>query len=123
MEKYIEEAIQQGFVRPSTSPAASNFFFVTKKDGGLRPCIDYRGLNKITVEFRYPLPLVPAALEQLRGARFITKLDLRSAYNLTRLREGDEWKTRLRDSYGPLRILRHAVWTCQRPLRITGIYA
>ncbi len=75
MEEYIEEALQQGYVRPSTSPAASSFFFVAKKDGGLRPCIDYRGLNKITVKFRYPLPLVPAALEQLRGARFFSKLD------------------------------------------------
>ncbi len=66
---------------------------MAKKDGGLRPCIDYRALNKITVKFRYPLPLVPAALEQLRRARVFTKLDLRSAYNLIRIREGDEWKT------------------------------
>ncbi len=80
-------------MRSSTSPAASSFFFVAKKDGGLRPCIDYRALNKITVKFRYPLPLVPAALEHLRGATIFTKLDLRSAYNLIRIREGDEWKT------------------------------
>ncbi len=93
MEEYIEEALQQGYIRPSTSPAASSFFFVAKKDGGLRPCIDYQGLNKITVKFRYPLPLVPAALEHLRGATIFTKLDLRSAYNLIRIREGDEWKT------------------------------
>ncbi len=93
IEEYIEEALQQGYVRPSTSPAASSFFFVAKKDGGLRPCIDYRALNKITVKFRYPLPLIPAALEQLCGARLFTKLDLRSAYNLLRIREGDEWKT------------------------------
>lgn len=64
-----------------------------KKDGGLRPCIDYRGLNEITVKFQYPLPLMPAALEQLRTSKYFTKLDLRSAYNLIRIREGDEWKT------------------------------
>ncbi len=92
MEEYIEEALHQGYIRPSTSPAASNFFFVAKKDGGLRPCIDYRALNKLTVKFRYPLPLVPAALEHLRGATVFSKLDLRSAYNLIRIREGDEWK-------------------------------
>ncbi|KAL0200166.1 hypothetical protein M9458_003353, partial [Cirrhinus mrigala] len=69
------------------------FFFVSKKDGGLRPCIDYRAINRYTVKFRYPLPLVPAALEQLRTAWIFTKLDLRSAYNLIRIREGDEWKT------------------------------
>ncbi|KAI2661123.1 Transposon Tf2-9 polyprotein [Labeo rohita] len=93
MEEYIQEALSQGYIRPSTSPAASSFFFVAKKDGGLRPCIDYRTLNQGTIKFRYPLPLVPAALEQLRSARIFTKLDLRSAYNLVRIREGDEWKT------------------------------
>lgn len=69
--------------------------FFTKKnlDGGLRPCIDYRGLNVNTVKFRYPLPLVPAALEQLCQAKYYAKLDLRNAYNLIRIREGDEWKT------------------------------
>ncbi|KAL0150345.1 hypothetical protein M9458_054347 [Cirrhinus mrigala] len=93
MEEYIKKALSQGYIRPSTSPAASSFFFVSKKDGGLRPCIDYRAINRYTVKFRYPLPLVPAALEQLRTARIFTKLDLRSAYNLIRIREGDEWKT------------------------------
>ncbi len=48
MEKYIEEALHQGYIHPSTSPAASSFFFVAKKDGGLRPCIDYWALNKIS---------------------------------------------------------------------------
>ncbi|KAK3568389.1 hypothetical protein QTP86_005569 [Hemibagrus guttatus] len=89
----FKEALDQGYIRPSTSPAASSFFFMAKKDGGLRPCIDYRALNRITGKFRYPLPLVPAALEHLRGATLFTKLDLRSAYNLIRIREGDEWKT------------------------------
>jgi len=69
----------QGYISPSTSPAAASFFFVAKKDGGLRPCIDYRALNQITVKLRYPLPLIPAALEQLREAKMFTKLDLRSA--------------------------------------------
>ena len=82
MENYIREALKQGYVRKSTSPASASFFFVEKKDGGLCPCIDYRGLNDVTVKYRYPLPLVPSALEQLREACFFTKLDLRSAYNL-----------------------------------------
>ncbi len=72
---------------------SAGFFFVKKKDGGLCPCINYRGLNDISVKFRYPLPLVPASLEQLRKAKYFTKLDLRSAYSLIRIREGDEWKT------------------------------
>uniref|UniRef100_A0AAY4A0C0 Gypsy retrotransposon integrase-like protein 1 n=1 Tax=Denticeps clupeoides TaxID=299321 RepID=A0AAY4A0C0_9TELE len=93
MEDYIAEALQQGFIRPSTSPAAAGFFFVKKKEGGLRPCIDYRGLNKATVKNRHPLPLLSTALDSLSRASIFTKLDLRSAYNLVRVREGDEWKT------------------------------
>ncbi|KAL0194547.1 hypothetical protein M9458_008119 [Cirrhinus mrigala] len=93
MQQYIEEELSKGFIRPSTSPASAGFFFVKKKDGSLRPCIDYRALNEITIKFRYPLPLVPSALEQLRAARIFTKLDLKCAYNLIRIRAGDEWKT------------------------------
>ncbi|KAK3564093.1 hypothetical protein QTP86_007548 [Hemibagrus guttatus] len=100
MEEYIESSLAAGHIRPSTSPAAAGFFFVGKKDGGLRPCIDYRGLNAITVRYPYPLPLVPAALEQLRGARVFTKLDLRSAYNLVRIHKGDEWKTVFHTTHG-----------------------
>ncbi|KAK3516482.1 hypothetical protein QTP70_017819, partial [Hemibagrus guttatus] len=100
MEDYIEVALALGHIRPSMSPAAAGFFFVEKKDGGLRTCIDYQGLNTITVRYPYPLPLVPAALKQLRGARVFTKLDLRSAYNLVRIRENDEWKTAFHTTHG-----------------------
>lgn len=89
MEEYIQEVLQQGFIHPSTSLALAGFFFVTKKDGGLRPCIDYRGLNSTTTKYRYLLQLVPATIEQLRGAcSLFTKLDLWSSYKLIR----DEWK-------------------------------
>ncbi len=54
MKAYIEEELSKGFIRPSTSPASASFFFVKKKDGGLRPCIDYRHLNEITVKFSLP---------------------------------------------------------------------
>ncbi|KAK3555967.1 hypothetical protein QTP86_029930, partial [Hemibagrus guttatus] len=62
---------------------AAGFFFMEKKDGGLRPCIDYRGLNNVTVKFRYPLPLVPAALEQLREAKIYTKRTSFLGYNVS----------------------------------------
>ena len=93
METYVTESLVQGYIRPSTSPVSSSFIFVKKKEGGLCPCIDYRGLNSITVGFSYPLPLIASAIESMHGAGFFTKLDLRSAYNLVRIREGDEWKT------------------------------
>jgi hypothetical protein len=64
---------------------------VKKKEGGM-PCIDYRGLNQITVRYSYQLPLIATAIESMHWARFFTNLDLRSAYNLVGIREGDEWK-------------------------------
>lgn len=74
---------------PFTSPAPASSFSAEKKDGGFRPCIDYRGRNAISVKYPYPLPLVPAAPKQLRSAKIFTKLDLRSAYNLIRKRKGE----------------------------------
>ena len=88
MREYIREALASGFIRPFTSPAGAGFFFLSKKDGGLRPCIDYRGLNNITVKNHYPRPLMNSAFERLQGAMFFTKLDLRNAYNLVHIREG-----------------------------------
>lgn len=85
MEVYIKESLEAGLIRPSTSPAGAGFFFVGKKDGGLRPCIDYQGLNKVTIRNRYPLPLMSTAFELLQGATIYTQLDLRNAYHLVRI--------------------------------------
>ncbi|KAG1940759.1 retrotransposable element [Pimephales promelas] len=93
LENYLSESLNAGLIVPSSSPAGASFFFVKKKDGSLRPCIDYRGLNEITVKNRYPLPLMSSAFDILQGAKIFSKLDLRNAYHLVRIREGDEWKT------------------------------
>ncbi len=93
LEKYLTESLAAQIIVPSSSPAGAGFFFVKRKDGSLRPCIDYRGLNDITVKNRYPLPLMSSAFEILQGAKIFTKLDLRNAYHLVRIKEGDEWKT------------------------------
>ncbi|KAI3375809.1 hypothetical protein L3Q82_004091 [Scortum barcoo] len=84
-----------GLIRPSSSPlgAGAGFFFVEKKDKTLRPCIDFRGLNDITIKNKYPLPLIDPAFEPFHQATIFSKLDLRNAYHLVRIREGDEWKT------------------------------
>lgn len=76
MEKYINESLAAGLIRPSSSPVATGFFFVTKKDKSLWPCIDYRGLNNITVKNKYPLPLLNSAFKLLQGATIFTMLDL-----------------------------------------------
>ncbi|XP_041423615.1 protein cordon-bleu [Xenopus laevis] len=111
----IQENLQRGFIRPSTSPAGAGFFFVEKKDGGLRPCIDYRGLNKITVKNRYLLPLIAELFDQLKGAKIFSKLDLRGAYNLIRIREGDEWKTAFNTRDGHYEYLVMPFGLCNAP--------
>uniref|UniRef100_A0A3P9KG57 ribonuclease H n=1 Tax=Oryzias latipes TaxID=8090 RepID=A0A3P9KG57_ORYLA len=93
MEAYIQEALSLGHIRPSSSPVAAGFFFVEKKDKTLRPCIDFRELNQITVKDKYSLPLLESVFNSVQQAKFFTKLDLRNAYHLVRMREGDEWKT------------------------------
>ena len=62
--------------------------------------MDYHGLNKVTIKNRYALPLISSLLERVNGAKFFTKIDLRGAYNLVRIRPGDEWKTAFRTQYG-----------------------
>lgn len=97
---WLKENMDKGFIRASTSPAGAPILFVKKKNGDLRLCVDYRALNNITIKNRYPLPLIPEALDRLRGAKVFTKMDLRGAYNLVRIKEGDEWKTAFRTRYG-----------------------
>lgn len=100
LSTYLEDNLKKGFIRPSSSPAGAPILFVKKKDGTLRLCVDYRGLNKITVKNRYPLPLIHEMLDRLTGSSIYTKLDLRGAYNLVRIKEGEEWKTAFRTRYG-----------------------
>ena len=68
-------------------------------------CVDYRGLNKVTIKNRFPLPLISGLLNQLDQAKIYTKIDLREAYNLVRVKEGDEWKTAFRTRYGHVQYL------------------
>ena len=96
LKDYIEEYLKKGFIQESTSPAGAVVFFAPKKDGGLRLCVDYRGLNNITTKNRYPLPLINEIMDRINGARFFSKIDLKDAYHWIRIREGDEWKTAFR---------------------------
>ena len=63
-------------------------------------CVDYRGLNKVTILIRYPLPLMNEPRDRVRGAKMFTKLDLKSWYNLIQIKEGDKWKTAFHTCYG-----------------------
>ncbi|KAH0611537.1 uncharacterized protein H6S33_010802 [Morchella sextelata] len=100
LREYLDENLPKGFIRASESPAGAPILFVKKSDGTLRLCVDYRGLNAITVKNRYPLPLLKETLAKLSKAQYYTKLDLRWGYNQIRIAEGDEWKTAFRTRYG-----------------------
>jgi hypothetical protein len=81
LDKFLKENLEKGYIRPSQSPMASPFFFVSKKDGKLQPCQDYRYLNDWTVKNSYPLPLILEIMDKLKGAKYFTRLDLCWGYN------------------------------------------
>ncbi|KAJ3518444.1 hypothetical protein NM688_g9438 [Phlebia brevispora] len=93
LDEWIDEELRKGYIRPSKSPVAAPFFFVKKHDGSLRPVMDYRALNAITVKNRYPIPRIADLIDSLSQASIFTKIDLRWGYNNVRIRKGDEWKT------------------------------
>ena len=72
------------FIRPSNSPWGAPAIFVSKKDGSMRMCIDYRELNKVTIKNKYPLPRIDDLMDQVRGSRVFSKLDLASGYHQMR---------------------------------------
>ena len=100
LRKYLDENLARNFIKPSTSPAGAPILFVKKKDSSLRLCVDFRGINKVTIKNRYPLPLINELLDRVQEATIYTKLDLRGAYNLVRIAKGEEWKTAFRTRYG-----------------------
>jgi len=89
LKAYIETNLANGFIQRSSSSAAAPILFAKKKDGGLQLCVDYRALNTGTFKNRYPLPLISEMLDRLPGALNFTKQDLRNAYHLIRIKEGD----------------------------------
>ena len=100
LQRFLEENLAKGYIRPSKSPLSSPVFFIKKKDGKLRFIQDYRKLNEVTVKNRYPLPLVSDIVGRLKGAWYFTKFDVRWGYNNVRIKEGDEWKAAFSTNQG-----------------------
>ncbi|GKD29082.1 putative reverse transcriptase domain-containing protein [Tanacetum coccineum] len=96
----LQELLEKGFIRPSSSPWGAPVLFVKKKDGSFRMCIDYRELNKLTVKNRYPLPRIDDLFDQLQGSSVYSKIDLRSGYHQLRIKEEDILITAFRTRYG-----------------------
>jgi hypothetical protein len=81
IKRQIQELLQKGHIRLSSMPCGSPIVLVQKKDGTWRLCIDYRELNKITVRNRYPIPQIDDLLDQLKGVKYFSKIDLKSGYH------------------------------------------
>ncbi len=115
MKRQIDVLLEQGWIRPSSSPYGAPILFIPKKDGKWRMCIDYRALNKITVKNRYPLPKVEELMDRLHGARYFSKIDLSSGYHQIRVRESDVHKTVFVSRYGSYEYLVMPFGLCNAP--------
>src|SRR5512136_3174747 len=93
VKKQVDDLLQKGYIRPSTSPWGAPVIFVEKKDHTQRMCVDYRALNEVTIKNKYPLPRIDDLFDQLKGATVFSKIDLRSGYHQLRIREEDIPKT------------------------------
>jgi len=100
VENQVTELLKNGLIEPSSSPYGAPVLFVTKKDGSLRMCIDYRALNKITVKNKYPMPRTDQLLDVLSGAQVFSSLDLQSGYHQIRIPKEDISKTAFRTPFG-----------------------
>ncbi|MBW0569670.1 hypothetical protein O181_109385 [Austropuccinia psidii MF-1] len=100
LRAYISENVEKGFIQPSSSSTGAPVLFAKKKDGGLHLCVDYRKLNAVTRKNKYPVPPMNQLLTVFNGSSIFSKIDLRGAYNLLGIKEGDKDLTCFRTKYG-----------------------
>ena len=95
----MKDLLYKDFIIPSILTWGAPTLFVSKKDGSLRICIDYRQLDKITIKNKYPIPRIDDLFDQLQGASHFSKIDLRSGYHKLRVRDSDIPKIAFRTPY------------------------
>ncbi|MCO5592055.1 hypothetical protein L7F22_046049 [Adiantum nelumboides] len=98
--RQVNEMVEKGMVRPSSSPFCSPVLLVQKKDGTYRMCVDYRALNRITIKNRFPVPRVEDLFDKLQGSTYFSRIDLKSGYHQIRIVDEDIVKTAFCTSFG-----------------------
>ncbi|WVZ79681.1 hypothetical protein U9M48_027234 [Paspalum notatum var. saurae] len=100
LKRQLDELLEKRLIRCSVSPWGAPVLFVKKKDGSMRLCIDYRKLNAVTLKSKCPLPRIDDLHDQLKGAKYFSKTNLRSGYHQIKIREEDIPKTAFVTRYG-----------------------
>ncbi|GBG83588.1 hypothetical protein CBR_g37309 [Chara braunii] len=100
LRRQFDELLEKGWIRPSSSPFGAPLLFVPKEEGELGMCIDYRGLNAITIKSPEPLPRIDDLLDRVQGCKYFSKIDLKSRYHQIEVHPDDQYKTAFRTRYG-----------------------
>jgi hypothetical protein len=119
LKTQLQDLLEKGFIRPSSSPWGCPAIFVKKMDQTPQMCMDYKLLNEVTIKNKYPLPQIGILIDQLTGARVFSKIDLRSGYHQIHIRPKDIPKTAFTTRYGLFEYLVMSFGLKNAPAHIT----